>query len=159
MWPGAMPDSASDVTLHNGTTTDQVVTVDTDAFAHQVAVTGVTHPLTLAVPADANLSVTQGLTIGDDGVLQLDGQLLTSALNIDAGGTVGGDGTVWGDVVNAGVVGPGGSPGVVSIEGNYTQTAAGELLIEMGGTRAGTVRRAGDHWIGCGGRAADRRSG
>ena len=50
------------------------------------------------------------------------------------GGTLSGSGTIIGDVDNnAGVVGPGSSPGTLTIDGDFTQGAAGELLIEIAG--------------------------
>jgi hypothetical protein len=39
---------------------------------------------------------------------------------------------------NAGVVGPGLSPGVLTVTGNYPQTASGTLAIEVGGATPGT---------------------
>src|SRR5262249_48376253 len=51
-----------------------------------------------------------------------------------------GTGTVTGNVTNAGMVSPGGdgAAGVLTITGTYTQTDSGVLLIELGGTTAGT---------------------
>ncbi len=50
------------------------------------------------------------------------------------GGTLSGSGTIIGDVDNnAGVVGPGSSPGTLTIDGDFSQGAAGELLIEIAG--------------------------
>jgi hypothetical protein len=55
------------------------------------------------------------------------------------GGTLSGSGTVNGDVRNAGQVAPGtdGTAGALTINGNYTQTAAGVLTIAIGGRTAG----------------------
>jgi hypothetical protein len=55
------------------------------------------------------------------------------------GGTLSGSGTVNGDVSNAGQVDPGtdGAAGLLTIDGNYTQTAAGVLTIAIGGRTAG----------------------
>ncbi len=47
---------------------------------------------------------------------------------------LGGGGTINGNVVNSGVVSPGNSPGVLTINGNFTQTAEGTLLIELAST-------------------------
>jgi hypothetical protein len=49
-------------------------------------------------------------------------------------GTLAGDGTVVGNVMNSGIVAPGTSPGTLSITGNYTQTAAGKLQIQLAST-------------------------
>jgi hypothetical protein len=52
------------------------------------------------------------------------------------GGLLSGSGTVTADVINASEldVGASGAPGVLTINGNYTQTADGVLNIEIGGT-------------------------
>jgi hypothetical protein len=55
----------------------------------------------------------------------------TGTLNIN-GGSLGGAGTVTGNVSNAGAVNPGASAGTLVITGNYTQTATGVLNIEIG---------------------------
>ena len=59
---------------------------------------------------------------------------ITNRTLIVDGGTLSGSGTIIGDVDNnAGVVGPGSSPGTLTIDGDFTQGAAGELLIEIAG--------------------------
>jgi|GEM_PF-1128543 len=64
-------------------------------------------------------NVTDGtLIVGVDGV----GKLF-SDVNVSHGATLGGSGTIYGDVVVDGTVAPGNSPGVLSVAGNYTQTA------------------------------------
>jgi outer membrane autotransporter protein len=54
-------------------------------------------------------------------------------LNVLSGGFLGGNGTIRGNVFNAGVVSPGHSPGHIHITGNYTQSGSGLLRIEIGG--------------------------
>ena len=54
------------------------------------------------------------------------------------GGILSGSGTVTGSVSNNAVVSPGASPGLLSITGNYIQTANAHLQIVLGGTLAGT---------------------
>ena len=71
------------------------------------------------------------------GTTQVDGTLTASnGVNIN-GGTLKGTGTVVANVTNAGHVAPGDSPGTLSVTGNYTQTSAGALDIEIGGTGTG----------------------
>jgi hypothetical protein len=53
------------------------------------------------------------------------------------GGELNGSGQV-GSIINAATVRPGTSPGQTTVNGNYTQTAAGTLAIELGGTTPGT---------------------
>ena len=54
-------------------------------------------------------------------------------VNLNAG-TLGGGGEVGGSVNNSfGTVAPGSSPGILTIDGNYTQGAGGTLALEIGG--------------------------
>jgi hypothetical protein len=64
----------------------------------------------------------------------------TERVTIDAGGVLAGGGwTLYTPaLVNGGVVSPGNSPGTITLVGDYQQTAAGELVIEIGGTAPGT---------------------
>src|SRR5262249_13146351 len=52
------------------------------------------------------------------------------------GGTVFGASTISGNVTNSATISPGSSPGILTINGDYTQTASGVLNIEIGGTNA-----------------------
>jgi uncharacterized repeat protein (TIGR01451 family) len=61
----------------------------------------------------------------------------SSALAIN-GGSLTGSGTIDGSVINSAIVAPGTSPGALTVTGSYTQTAAGALNIELGGTTPGT---------------------
>jgi hypothetical protein len=55
------------------------------------------------------------------------------------GGVLTGSGTVEGDVVNSGgTVRPGGSPGIMTISGAFTQNAGGNLETEIGGASPGS---------------------
>ncbi len=64
--------------------------------------------------------------------------LFTGDVAVDAGGTLSGHGTVAGNVSNAGTVMPGGTPGILTVSGNYTQTAAGTLMMQIGAPTAGS---------------------
>ena len=68
------------------------------------------------------------LTVGD---AQHAAATLNGAVAVDAGATLRGHGTVVGNVVNAGAVSPGGSIGVLTVAGNYTQAPTGTLNIEV----------------------------
>lgn len=50
---------------------------------------------------------------------------------VEVGALLGGNVTIAGDLVNHGTVSPGNSPGTTSVTGNYTQSAAGTLLVEI----------------------------
>jgi hypothetical protein len=75
-----------------------------------------------------------GLTDLKGGVLSA-----TGGVSIQGGGLAG-PGIVDANVTNAGVLTPGGDSGtsILTITGNYTQTAAGVLGIDIGGLVAGT---------------------
>jgi hypothetical protein len=49
-----------------------------------------------------------------------------------------GTGTISGNLTNAGTVSPGTSPGIITVDGDYTQESDGVLKIELGGDAAGT---------------------
>jgi hypothetical protein len=66
------------------------------------------------------------------------GDASTSILDIQ-GGTLAGVGTVTGTVTNNGLVSPGTSPGLLTIDGDYSQTAAGALNIEIAGPVPGVT--------------------
>jgi len=51
-------------------------------------------------------------------------------------GDLGGTGVINGQVVNGGEFVPGSSPGSITVNGDYTQTSAGSLQIELGGLEA-----------------------
>jgi autotransporter-associated beta strand protein len=68
------------------------------------------------------------------GVLQVDGSI-TSNTFVNHGGTLAGAGTVDGNVTNNGRVSPGsaGSPGMLTVTGNYTQAQYTTLMIQLAG--------------------------
>ena len=75
------------------------------------------------------------------GVLLVDGSI-TSNTFVNHRGTLAGTGTIQGNVVNSdfGTVRPGGTlgtPGMLTIAGNYTQTQYATLMIQIAGTTAG----------------------
>ena len=70
------------------------------------------------------------------GVLQVGGSI-TSNTFVNYHGTLAGTGTINGNVVNRGKVMPGDAPGTLTINGDYTQTHSGTLLIDIAGTSAG----------------------
>ncbi|MCH2131866.1 MAG: hypothetical protein MK179_22215, partial [Pirellulaceae bacterium] len=67
--------------------------------------------------------------------------LLTSGGTFNCNeGSCSGSAAISGDVNNnGGTVSPGSSPGVLPVDGNYSQSEAGTLLIELAGTEAGTM--------------------
>jgi hypothetical protein len=72
-----------------------------------------------------------GSTTLTNGTLRVHGQVIQAGVTVN-GDTLEGDGTTQSNVVNnVGVVGPGNSPGTLTIVGNYTQGSGGTLAIEI----------------------------
>ena len=82
----------------------------------------------------------QGMDNGEDAVIDLGGGTLDpgETLNLEAGDSLIGSGTLSANLVNAGTVSPGASPGTITVDGDYTQAVDGILEIELGGTTPGT---------------------
>ncbi len=65
--------------------------------------------------------------------------LPASPINLNLlGGTLVGSGTLNANLTNAATVAPGASPGSLTVRGNYVQSAAGNLNIEIGGITPGS---------------------
>lgn len=87
--------------------------------------------------SNAGVVSTVDAAIHANGVITLAGGSLNAAtVEIDSG-VLRGAGAVAAEVTNAGSVSPGQSAGILNITGSYTQSAAGMLAIELGGTTAG----------------------
>jgi len=82
------------------------------------------------------LIFTENLTSGNGTTINLgDGTLNPGdTLTLADGSLLVGSGTLSSNLVNGGIVSPGNSPGIISIEGDYTQEASGLLEIELVGT-------------------------
>lgn len=100
--------------------------------------------------AAADLRVADSFFLGDDGVVDVAGSTAAvvaglaggpvqdASLTVAVGGRLTGTGTIIGDLVNdGGVVGPGASPGSLSVDGDYAQTLGAILDVEIGGTEQG----------------------
>ncbi len=72
------------------------------------------------------------------GATTLNGGDMGGSLATLNGGTLTGNGTVASDVINGASIQPGTSPGAITIDGDYTQTNAGTLFIELLGTTPAT---------------------
>lgn len=83
----------------------------------------------------------QTLNTSGDGVVSINNNLDSGTTGLVANtGTLQGSGTINGDLQNdaGGTVSPGNSPGTLTVDGTYTQAAGSSLLMEIGGTSAGT---------------------
>lgn len=59
------------------------------------------------------------------------------SINIGSLGQVSGEGSMLGNVINAGTVRPGEVVGAIAVDGNYQQTSTGKLQLDLLGTSAG----------------------
>ena len=86
---------------------------------------------TITVRANGTLTNHAGGTLNNDGTI--DASAISNWTN---GGTLSGTGVITGAFINEGIFAPGGSAGVHTINGDYTEQ--GTLKIEIGGLIAGT---------------------
>ena len=78
------------------------------------------------------------LTKTGGGELAIRNDLMTSGGTVDLQeGVISGSGTIGSDVNNGGTVSPGNSPGILTVDGNYTQNAGGTLALEIVGLTPG----------------------
>jgi len=132
---GTVPQTTSDTQVDNQIGTAQQLLVQDDATVHRVTVSGSTGPMTLSLDSGVRLAAANSFTVEESGNVQLgDGRVITGAFDL-AGGTLAGGGNVEvdGALTNAGLVSPGNSPGILRVDGDYSQTSAGTLLLEIGG--------------------------
>jgi hypothetical protein len=85
------------------------------------------------------VSARAGADTGGIGTLVVNdtSSLTATTLEVGAKGFVGGTGTINADVVNRGVFSPGNSPGTLTINGSFSATADGKLVLEVRGDGSG----------------------
>ncbi len=93
---------------------------------------------TLSIDATSTLNVNGQFESNDGAVNFINGMLTTTDLDVD-GGRFGGTGTINARTFNnlGALVGPGASPGILEITGDYNQFVDGLLEIEIAGTLVG----------------------
>jgi cytoskeletal protein CcmA (bactofilin family) len=85
----------------------------------------------VTIPADTTNTINGTLKVGElinEGTLTVKGTVDGDLTNL---GTLNLSGTVTGDLTNEGRMSPGTSPGLVVVNGNFSQTEAGSLKIEL----------------------------
>jgi hypothetical protein len=93
---------------------------------------------TLRVDTGAQLTLAgDGRFTHAGGSLLVNGTLVSSTALELQGGSVSGAGTIAADLVNSGQINPGNSPGILTVDGDYTQEDDGILTIQIGGLLAG----------------------
>ena len=157
---GVVPGTAHIINVTNTVGGDQRVDVQNqNAFTHRLNVAGNKSRITVGVNNGLNLSATTGVTIGANGVIELDdGNLVSTAVAVQNGGLLSGNGRVVGNLVVGGpsgfqdaTVSPGFSVGHLDVEGNYEQQATGTLVIEVEGDGDGefdTISVTGEAMLG-----------
>ena len=94
--------------------------------------------LTIGPNAILNLANSGGSFVQTSGQTVVNGTLNSVPTVQIKGGTLSGSGTINGNVIMGGRLSPGNSPGILTINGNYTQTAFGAYIAELEGLTAGT---------------------
>jgi autotransporter-associated beta strand protein len=152
------------ITVKNLIGSPQTVVVDNPAFTHRLNVEGGAAPVTVVVTDGASLSATAGVTISDQGAIELreNSNLVGASTSIQEGGRLLGNGTVVGNLVvgvdagarqaflSPGLTGPDTS-GHLDVEGNYQQETKGTLLMNIESTEEGdwdTIDIAGSTMLG-----------
>jgi len=95
---------------------------------------------TVSIAPSSTLNV-GGMYQQSAGLTVLAGGTLTATNLVDIeGGELDGSGTINGNVLNAATLNVGGplAAGILNINGDYTQTAGADLLVQIGGPNAGT---------------------
>ncbi len=93
-------------------------------------------------------SLTSNVVVANGGVFVANGHVLADIpdaidgnVTVNAGGRLKGSGVIAGGVTNSGVVAPGNSPGVLTVNGAYLES--GTLQVEIGGTAGAGVNPNG----------------
>jgi len=102
----------------------------------------------LEISAGGLAKITGAVTVWETGSVHLDaGTLQATTVNL-SGGSLGGIGTVIGNLNNSGEVSPGTSPGTLKVQGNFSQSLDGLLTLEIGATAADLLQVTGNATLG-----------
>ena len=82
------------------------------------------------------ISTYTGATTVNAGTLSVNGSIANSALTVNAGGVIGGIGTIGNTTINGGTLSPGNSIGTLTVQGNLVLTSASAYLVEVSPTNA-----------------------
>ncbi|WP_334522842.1 autotransporter domain-containing protein [Bradyrhizobium sp. AZCC 2230] len=88
-----------------------------------------------------------GATTVNGGVLSVNGSI-TSDVTVNAGGTLGGNGTVGNTTINGGALAPGDSIGLLTVQGNLVFTVAASYMVEVSPVSADRTNVTGTATLG-----------
>ncbi|WP_249119249.1 MULTISPECIES: autotransporter domain-containing protein [unclassified Bradyrhizobium] len=90
-----------------------------------------------------------GNTTVNAGLLAVNGSISSSAMTtVNAGATLGGNGTVGNTTINGGTLAPGNSIGLLTVQGSLVLTAASSYLVEVSPSNADRVNVTGAATLG-----------
>jgi uncharacterized protein with beta-barrel porin domain len=90
-----------------------------------------------------------GATNVNAGTLAVNGSIASSSLTtVNAGGTLGGNGTVGNTTINGGTLAPGNSIGTLTVQGNLVFTAAASYMVEVSPANADRTNVTGTAALG-----------
>ncbi len=165
-WVGAalLPDSSGTMTVAGSGSLLEIVslpmpTVDAtgrlhiggfDTYSSPIlgsSVGGLGGAAQLSVESGGAVTVADLIKLWAGGSIILDGGTITvgagpaenaaNTLRVRPAGTLAGDGTIQGNVANDGLIAPGTSTGILTVDGDYAQSAEGTLLVELAGGAPG----------------------
>jgi autotransporter-associated beta strand protein len=123
----------------------------TNASGDFVGAIGGTGVLTLAAGKEtlSGLNTYTGATNVNAGTLSVNGSIASSSLTtVNAGATLGGNGTVGNTTINGGTLAPGNSIGTLAVQGNLVFTAAASYMVEVSPANADRTNVTGTATLG-----------
>jgi autotransporter-associated beta strand protein len=131
---GGFAQTINAVTLAGGTLTNGALTGAVTSTGGTLAALGGIMSLTVDSGAThvAGTNTYSGATTVNGGILSVNGSV-ASAVTVNAGGTLGGNGTVGNTTINGGTLAPGNSIGTLTVSGSLTLTAASTYLVQTSG--------------------------
>jgi autotransporter-associated beta strand protein len=123
----------------------------TNASGDFVGAIGGTGVVTLAAGKQtlSGINTYTGATNVNAGTLSVNGSIASSSLTtVNAGGTLGGNGTVGNTTINGGTLAPGNSIGTLAVQGNLVFTAAASYMVEVSPANADRTNVTGSAALG-----------